>query len=125
MGVKLTGDIDPNLIKLQASNPGLRQGVIKRAEINYSVPQMVRFGMLPYSALEEYLKQQEEAKRQEEAAAQAAQTESAKPAKEERKNHTFWEDDDGDREMLSQEDYEKFLRENAIDLSAINPLANF
>lgn len=31
-------------------------------------------------------------------------------------NHTFWENDEGDRALLPQDEYEKFLEENHISL---------
>lgn len=117
MGVELTGKIDPNVIVPRKMASPLRYGenVIKRERINYSVPQMVRYGMLPYSALEEYY--------QNKALERAAQTEAeeSKHPQSASHGHTFWEDDDGEREMLSDEEYAKFLRDNAIDLNFTPP----
>lgn len=107
--------------------PPLRaeEHVVKRYKIKYSVPQMVRFGMLPYSALEEYEKQNanpNEAELQEtaEAAVDAAVDTGAEAEVVEeapKKRGTFWEEDDGDRELMSQADFEKFLKESGIDIS--------
>lgn len=45
-------------------------------------------------------------------------TESEKPATEKKSgNHTFWEDDDGDRENVSKEEFDNFLAQNSIDVS--------
>ena len=37
-------------------------------------------------------------------------------------NHTFWEDDDGDRENISADDYAAFLAANNIDVSNKNAI---
>lgn len=94
------------------------ESVIKRYRIKYSIPQQVRFGMLPYSALEEYERQKAEDLAMEEAEAMdIAEDQTVDAAPEEpKKNHTFWEDDDGDRENLSDDEYAKFLAENGIVL---------
>ena len=41
---------------------------------------------------------------------------------EEKTNHTFWEDDDGDRENLDQDSYEAFLAQNGLNVSNMNAL---
>lgn len=125
MGVLVEGLIDPNRRYNNTINSCLRSGdvIIKRERINYSVPQKVKLGMLHPSCLEEYYRQKEAAA----AAAQAAEeaTATAAPAEESsdssHKNHkpahghTFWEDAE-DKPLLSKEEFEKFLKENALDI---------
>lgn len=125
MGVLVEGLIDPNRRYNNTINSCLRSGdvIIKRERINYSVPQKVKLGMLHPSCLEEYYRQKEAA-----AAAQAAEEAVASapaPAEESsdssHKNHkpahghTFWEDAE-DKPLLSKEEFEKFLKENALDI---------
>lgn len=114
MGVLVKGKVDPNVLNINTAKPEYSTGVIKRELIKYSVPQKVRFGMLPYSALQEY---------EQEKAATAAKAAEAAEEEAPKKRGTFWEEDEGDRQNISQEDFEKFLKDNAIDLSNINPLA--
>lgn len=126
MGVEIKGDIDPNVINTFENEPIIKfdENVIKRYKIKYTVPEMVRFGMLPYTALLEYeqYKAAKEADQTEEIKTEEIRSETKdseskdKPEKEKKVNHTFWEDDDGDRELMSQADFEKFLRENSISL---------
>lgn len=102
MGVEITGKIDPNVLELKPLKY-LRhdENIIKRERINYSIPQKVRFGMLPYSALEEYQREKEEAE---------------KKAKETAHNHTFWEDEDYEQKRMSPKEFEEFLKNNSINL---------
>lgn len=57
----------------------------------------------------EYYKAQAQAEKQKQAEAEAAE---AKPAR----RGAFWEQDDGEREMLSAKDFEKFLKENGVGM---------
>lgn len=126
MGVLVEGLIDPNLRYNNTINSCLRSGdvIIKRERINYSVPQKVRLGMLPPSVLEEYYRQQEAAAAAttvEEAPADPAPAPAAESSDSSHKSnkpahgHTFWEDAE-DKPLLSQADFEKFLKENALDI---------
>lgn len=105
----------------------LRHGVniIKRQWINYSVPQLVRMGMLPLSAYEEYEKNKVEAEPEPETANSTSDEfmknleaeEAAIEAPEEKpRRGAFWEQDDGERELMSADDFAKFLAENGIGL---------
>ena len=60
MGVIVKGSIvNTEEYKNPADNVVLRSDevIIKRYRLNYTIPQQVRLGMLPYSALEEYERQ--------------------------------------------------------------------
>lgn len=105
------------------------ENIIKRHRIKYTVPQLVRLGFLPYSAYLEY--EQQKALEEEANNEDLKEEQTAEPADEEISaseddhkgeseniNHTFWEDDDGDREQLSDEEYAKFLEENSVVLNS-------
>lgn len=101
------------------------QSLIKYWNINYSIPQKIRLGLLPISALDEYYAQKEEEANPKSSSSETTVEPVVSESKEEapvRKNHTFWEDDEGDREQLSQEDYDKFLAENNIQLTQADDL---
>lgn len=126
MGVIVKGNIDLNKVYNNDVEITLRydENVIKRDRINYSIPQKVRFGMLPYQALLDYQAEQEEKNRlsakstrkTEESKVETSDTpEETKP----KKNKTFWEEDEGDRHNVSQEEYEKILQNSGVDLSSI------
>lgn len=104
MGVVIKGKINPDVVEVKPLKY-LRydENVIKRERINYSIPQKVRFGMLPYSALEEYQKEKEAAKSQ--------TKEETQPH-----NHTFWEDENYEQKRMSPKEFEEFLKNNAINL---------
>lgn len=131
MGVVVKGNIDLNKIYNNDVEITLRydENVIKRDRINYSIPQKVRFGMLPYQALLDY---EEEKRTKERFAAKDTRKdteipieitetgENTEPAESKpKKNKTFWEEDEGDRQNVSQEEYEKILAGNGVDISAI------
>lgn len=116
--------------------------VVKRYRVNYTTAQKVKLGMLPLSALEEELAQKEreeemrtyedEQRALEEAAVEGMEeigidvngadsdTNGSDGEKkrfhEERVNHTFWEDDDADRPLIPQDEYEEFLKKNNITI---------
>lgn len=123
MGVIVKGNIDLNKVYNNEVEITLRydENVIKRDRINYSIPQKVRFGMLPYQALLDYQAEQEEKNRlsakdtrvEKEASAEISTDDKPK------RNKTFWEDDEGDRQNVSMEEYEKILGDNGVDLSTI------
>ena len=79
--------------------------VIKKWQVKMSYADKYRFGVLTYP---EYLEWMQEL------AEEAAQEEKPKKKAE---SNTFWANDDGERENLSNADYEKFLAENAINVS--------
>ena len=85
--------------------------LIKRYQIDYSYEQKFKLGIMTpaeYYAWQNelYLKAQEEAQK-------AAQSSG-------KKDHTFWEDDEGVRENVSDRDYETFLAMNNLDVSNEN-----
>ena len=84
--------------------------IIKRGRIQYSYAEKYKLGFI--SPQEFYLWQQELMEQK------ALEDKSA--AKEERRDHTFWEDDEGDRANVSDSEYDKFLRENGLDVSNNN-----
>lgn len=120
MGVIVKGNIDLNKIYNNDVEITLRydENVIKRDRINYTIPQKVRFGMLPYQALLDYQEEQEKKSR---LSAKSTRKEDSEPKEEAapKKNKTFWEEDEGDRQNVSQEEYEKILQNNGVDLSSI------
>ncbi|MBP5599787.1 MAG: hypothetical protein J6X48_05875 [Lachnospiraceae bacterium] len=79
--------------------------IIKKWQVKMSFADKYRFGVLTYP---EYLEWMQEL------AEEAAQEEKPKKKAE---SNTFWANDDGERENLSNADYEKFLAENAINVS--------
>ncbi len=79
--------------------------VIKKWQVKMSYADKYRFGVLTYP---EYLEWMQEL------AEEAAQEEKPKKKAE---SNTFWANDEGERENLSNADYEKFLAENAINVS--------
>lgn len=80
--------------------------IIKKWQVKMSYADKYRFGVLTYP---EYLEWMQEL-------ADEAAVEEEKPKKKAESN-TFWANDDGERENLSNADYEKFLAENAINVS--------
>lgn len=80
--------------------------IIKRFQIDYSLEQKYRLGIMTPPEYAQWVQEKEEELR--------AQN---KPPKKERKNHTFWEDDGGERKNVSENDFAKFLSENSLDVS--------
>lgn len=80
--------------------------IIKKWQVKMSYADKYRFGVLTYP---EYLEWMQEL-------ADEAAVEEEKPKKKAESN-TFWANDDGERENLSNAAYEKFLAENAINVS--------
>lgn len=118
MGIVINDGSDDEKV-VRTGTPLLRydENVIKRHRIVYTVPQLVRLGLLPYSAYLQYEQQKAMEEAEKEAELEETPQLSEDEPKEEKKNHTFWEDDDGEREQLSDEDYAKFLSENAVQLN--------
>ena len=50
----------------------------------------------------------------------AGPVKDSEDSEEEHKNHTFWEDDDGDRSNMSNDSYAAFLAQNGVDVSNSN-----
>ena len=108
-----------------------RETVIKRAFIDYSIPERVRLGMLPPDAL--YYYEMMKAKEEEMAAEAAAKAEQEKTEAEfastigERMNEssdTFWANDTSERTLISEEEFAMFLRQNSIDLGGVQSIAD-
>lgn len=108
-GVEITNDM---LIK---RNKDLRcryiSPLIKWYQATMSKEEKYKLGLMTY---DEYLEWQEEL------ANAPEELESADTEGSESVNHTFWEDDDGDRENLSSDSYSDFLAENGLDISNKN-----
>ncbi len=80
--------------------------IIKRYQIDYSFEQKYKLGIMTPS---EYMAWQAQLFEE----AQKKQSEAAAG----RKDHTFWEDDEGVRENVSDADYNSFLSTNGLDVS--------
>ena len=76
--------------------------IIKRYQIDYSFEQKYKLGILTGA---EYM------------AWQAQLYEESLKQQNEKKNHTFWENDESVRENVSQADYDTFLSVNDLDVS--------
>ena len=77
--------------------------IIKRYQIDYSYEQKYKLGIITAA---EFMVWQSEL-------AQKASEDEKTP----HKNHTFWEDDEGVRENVSNAEYDNFLAQNQIDVS--------
>lgn len=77
--------------------------IIKRYQIDYSLDQKYMLGIMSPQEYAMWIQEKEE--------------EQKKKNKPERKNHTFWEDDAGERKNVSDNDFAKFLSENSLDVS--------
>ncbi len=78
--------------------------IIKRYQIDYSFEQKFKLGIITGP---EYMAWQ----------AQLYEESLQKEEKSEKKNHTFWEDDEGIRENVSEADYDSFLAVNDLNVS--------
>ena len=85
--------------------------VIKKWQVKMSYEEKYRFGVLTYP---EYLEWMQELSAENAAAEEKEQEQETKSKP---KSNTFWANDEGKRENLSNSDYEKFLAENAINVS--------
>ena len=84
--------------------------IIKKWQVKMSYEDKYRFGVLTYPEYLEWMQELTAANSEEEE--KEKEPEKAKP-----KSNTFWANDEGKRENLSNSDYEKFLAENAINVS--------
>lgn len=98
--------------------------VIKRSQINYSYEQKYQLGILTeveYFQWQMELQQKaEEEKRNQDGAVsneELAALNDILNGDVDMTKHTFWEGEDGDRENISNDAYEEFLKANAIDVS--------
>lgn len=82
--------------------------IIKRGRIHYSYSEKFKLGFI---TPQEYYYWQQELFEEEQ------KTKALEDKKKSSKNRTFWEDDEAVRENVSNSDYDKFLRENGLNVS--------
>lgn len=96
--------------------------VIKWYQVKMSYEEKARFNLLTYPEYCQWMMELQEENEK------ASGKDSKEPVKEERRawdletttttsSNTFWKNDDGKRQNLSGDDYEKFLSENCVDVS--------
>lgn len=98
--------------------------VIKRGQINYTYEQKYKLGIMnevEYFQWQMELQQEEEERRRAEDSSvsneELAALNDILNGDVDMTKHTFWEGEDGDRENISNDAYEEFLKSNAIDVS--------
>lgn len=91
-----------------APAPHCAVSIIKRHQINYSYAEKYKLGFI--SPQEYAIWQDELYKKAQEEAARALEDKS-------KEGKTFWENDTGIRKNVSNDDYDKFLKENGLDVS--------
>lgn len=117
-------DIDPSYEAQLRSNRDLRtkyeSPLIKWYDTNLTKYEKYQWGYMTYD--EYVLWQQELLERQQ---AGELDLDDSSDSDTTSGNHTFWEDDEGDRENISASDYEAFLAANNIDVSNKNAIDDF
>lgn len=118
-------DIDPSYEAQLRSNRDLRakyeSPLIKWYDTNLTKYEKYKWGYMTY---DEYVLWQKELLEKQQAGELESELDDSSDSNTSG-SHTFWEDDDGDRENISASDYEAFLAANNIDVSNKNAIDGF